>query len=32
MKKSQIGTERKPIEIKEDESILQSINDYYSRN
>ncbi|ARK30400.1 hypothetical protein BkAM31D_11490 [Halalkalibacter krulwichiae] len=32
MQKAQTGTNRKPVEIKEDQSILQSINDYYSRN
>ncbi len=32
MNKAQTGSERKPVEIKEDQSILESINDYYSRN
>jgi ElaB/YqjD/DUF883 family membrane-anchored ribosome-binding protein len=32
MKKVKTNSSQKPVEIKEDQSILESINDYYSRN
>ncbi len=32
MQKAEKDIVKKPLEIKEDQSILESINDYYSRN
>lgn len=32
MKKAQTNNENNPMEVNEEPSILESINDYYSRN